>query len=68
MAKAAYTKKQLAKLKAAYATGVLRVRINDTEMHYQSSADMLKAIRVIENELRIKERDYSIVPKFDKGL
>lgn len=63
-----FTSEQLEKLKAAYASGVLRVRLNEMEMVYQTSAEMLKAIRVMENELRTKSRVSFVVPKFSKGL
>lgn len=51
-----YNLDQLAKLKAAYARGVLRVREGDTWVEYQSMKDMRAAINDIEAELGI-ERD-----------
>jgi hypothetical protein len=63
-----FTNEQLEKLKTAYASGVLKVRLNDLEMIYQTSTEMLKAIRVIENELKPKSKSDFIVPKFNKGL
>jgi hypothetical protein len=63
-----FTIEQLEKLKVAYASGVLRVRLNEMEMVYQTSAEMLKAIRVMENELRTKKKASFIIPKFNSGL
>lgn len=63
-----FTREQLEKLKAAYASGVLRVRLNELELSYQTGAEMLKAIRVIENELNKDGKKFSVVAKFEKGL
>lgn len=49
-----YTHDQLAKLKAAYARGVLRVREGDTWVEYQSMREMRIAINDMESELGIQ--------------
>ena len=68
MEETSFTIKQLKKLKDAYASGVLKVQINDTLMVYQDSNHLLKAIRTMEKELNTQHKKMSIVPKFNKGL
>lgn len=46
-----YTEEQLLNLKAAYASGVLRVRNNDEWVEYNSMSQLRTAIRDIEDEL-----------------
>ena len=63
-----FTTEQLKKLKDCYASGILKIQMNETLMIYQDSNHLLKAIRTIEKELRVKNKRMSIVPKFNKGL
>jgi hypothetical protein len=68
MEKTTFTSEQLKKLKEAYASGILKVQLNETQMQYQDSGQLLKAIRTIEKELRTKKKPMSVVSKFNKGL
>jgi hypothetical protein len=68
MEKTTFTSEQLKKLKEAYASGILKVQLNETQMQYQDSGQLLKAIRTIEKELRTKKKPMSVVSNFNKGL
>lgn len=68
MEETSFTAQQLKKLKDAYASGVLKVQINDVLMVYQDSNHLLKAIRTMEKELRTDSKKMSIISKFEKGL
>ncbi len=59
---------QLKTLKAAYHSGVLRVRFGDNEVTYQSAADMQKIITRLEQEIHGAKSMKFITPKFSKGL
>ena len=64
-----FTDEQLKKLKTAYASGVLRVRYGDTDVTYQSMAEMRRAITVMEKELGVKSRKIRLsTVEYDKGL
>ncbi len=64
-----FTFTQLKKLKAAYASGVLRVRYGDTDVTYQSMAQMKRAIAVIERELGVSTSKIKLTTvEYDKGL
>lgn len=54
-----YTHDDLAKLKKAYARGVLRVREGESWIEYQSMKEMLVAIERIEAELGVKHTSSS---------
>ena len=60
---------QLKKLKAAYASGVLRVRYGDTDVTYQSMTQMRRAISVLERELGVNYAPIKLSTlEYDKGL
>ena len=64
-----FTLAQLKKLKAAYASGVLRIRYGDTDVTYQSMAQMKRAIAVIEAELGINKPKIKLTTvEYDRGL
>ena len=64
-----YTPEQLAKLKAAYASGAMRVRYGDFEVTYQSAHEMAEAISKIERELGIQKQSIRTVTSvYSKGL
>ena len=64
-----FTSEDLANLKAAYASGALRVRIGDREVIYRSSKEILDAIRLVQQELNGVPSDTAstIQAKFSKG-
>ena len=63
------TEKQLKQLKAAYASGVLRVRYGDTDVTYQSMTEMKKAINRLEKELGHNSGKITFFTmEYDKGL
>lgn len=47
----AFTTADLDRLKAAFASGVTRVKIGDREVEYRSLSDLEKAIKAVEAEL-----------------
>lgn len=47
----AWTQTDIDKLKTAIASGVMRVDYENTRVHYQTTDDMLKALRRMESEL-----------------
>jgi hypothetical protein len=47
----AFTQTDIDTLKAAIASGILRVRYSDREVTYQSTADMLQALSLMEQEV-----------------
>ena len=62
-------REQLKKLKAAYATGLLRVRYADTDITYQSMTEMKKAINQLEKELGVRSSKIKLsTVVYDKGL
>lgn len=64
-----FSKEQLAKLKAAYASGVLRYRHGETEVTYQSMEEMRKAISRMEREMGRKERRIRLsTVEYSRGL
>jgi hypothetical protein len=63
-----FTTTDLDQLRAAYASGVLRVRFGDQEVTYKSEEDMRRTIERIERELYGKKPIKTITPKFSKGL
>ena len=64
-----FTEDQLKKLKTAYASGVLRVRYGDTDITYQSMAEMRKAISVLEKELGVNKQKIRLsTVQYDNGL
>ena len=66
---AKFTPNQLQKLKAAYASGVLRVRYGDTDVTYQSMPHMKRAIAVLERELGVNPPKIKLTTfQYDKGL
>ena len=63
------TEKQLKQLKAAYASGVLRVRYQDSDVTYQSMSEMKKAIIRLEKELGHNSGKIAFFTmEYDKGL
>ena len=62
-------REQLKKLKAAYATGILRVRYADTDITYQSMTEMKRAINQLEKELGVRSGKIKLsTVVYDKGL
>jgi hypothetical protein len=57
----------LAKLKAARASGVLRVRYGEREITYRSDAELAAAIAAIEEELTPKIKTVVVRPLASKG-
>ena len=57
----------LNKLKKAYATGILRVRLGDNLIEYKSEDEMRRTIERIERELG-KRRQKFVQLKYSKGL
>lgn len=47
-----WSQAELDALKAAYASGTLRVRYDDKLIEYGSADDLMKRIQTIENEIR----------------
>ena len=60
---------QLRKLKAAYASGVLRVRYGDVDLTYQSMEQLRKAITLLERDLGKRNGRIRLkTQRYDKGL
>ena len=57
----------LNKLKKAYATGIIRVRLGENLIEYKSEEEMRRAIEKIERELGKKRKRFT-QPIFNKGL
>ena len=69
MADIRFTVEQLQKLKAAYASGVLRYRYGETEVTYQSMAEMRKAIADMERQLGCRSKNIVLsAMKYESGL
>ncbi len=63
------TKEQLKRLKASYASGILRVKYGDTDVTYQSMTEMKKAIAYLEKELGVRSSKIKLsTVVYDKGL
>ena len=67
MSSSSFNKEQLDKLKKAYATGILRVRLGDNLIEYKSEEEMRRTIERIERELGKKRRTFTQF-RFSKGL
>lgn len=67
MSSSSFNKEQLDKLKKAYATGILRVRLGDNLIEYKSEEEMRRTIERIERELGKKRRTFTQL-RFSKGL
>lgn len=65
-----FTDEQLEKLREAYASGALEVRLGNEKIVYKSNNEMMKAIRTIEHELGYSkpQKVRSITTTFGKGL
>ena len=65
-----YTDEQLKKLKEAYASGALEVRLGNEKIVYKSNKEMMQAIRTLEQELGYSKlrKVRSFNANFGKGL
>lgn len=64
----AWTIEDIDALKAAIAKGVQRVKYQDKEVTYHSVDDMLKALRLMEQELGVKAKGARVYAESGKGL
>ena len=64
---APYTEADLKKLRAIYASGILKTKLGDREVWFQSEDALKKTIDRIESELG-KRRTVTFSPTFSKGL
>ena len=64
----AFTREQLIKLKEAYASGVLRIRLGEQEVMYKTEAEMRKTIERMEAELFARKKPRYVTLTFTKGL
>ena len=62
-----FNQDNLNKLKKAYATGILRVRLGDNLIEYKSEEEMRRTIERIERELG-KGKNRFVQLKYNKGL
>ncbi len=60
--------KQLKTLKAAYASGVNRVRFGDQEITYKTEEEMRRIIERLERQLNGAHKIKFVTPRFSKGL
>ena len=65
---AVYTLEQLTRLRAAIAKGVRRVKYEDKDVTYASIDEMLKVLRLMEEDLGIKKKSGRLLAEYDKGL
>ena len=63
-----YTLKDVERLRAAIGKGVQEVQYQDKKVKYNSIDDMLKALRMMEQELGLKKRSSRVLAEHDKGL
>lgn len=64
----AFTQDDVDKIKAAIAKGVRRVQYQDKVVVYNSIDDMLKALRLMQEELGLRKRSARVYAEHDKGL
>ena len=56
MSNPTFSMTDLENLKRAFASGVLRVKLQDRETEYRSIAELTKAIETVEKELSIRQK------------
>ena len=64
----AFSASDVEKLKDSIKRGVQRVEYQDKTVVYRSMDDMLKALRLMEEELGLKEKSSRVLAESSKGL
>jgi hypothetical protein len=62
MSSITFTQADLDALKAAFASGALRVNLGDREIIYRSQAELAKAIEVVQNSLSAPSGSAALIP------